>query len=583
MLMPEYLRHLHMAGITNYLETHSRHLSWEAISLPGLHKSGKEVPLEVSFGEFTKDGKHLFSGIVRDVSERRRIEDQLREQAALLDKAQEAIYALDFDQVVQYWNLGSVRTYGWSPEQAVGRKIGELLKDERQRDAALKSVLADDEWKGELTQTTQSGMEIIVQSHWSLVRDDRGNPRSVLVINSDITDRKKLEAQFLRSQRMESIGTLAGGIAHDLNNVLAPILMSVKLLAERSTDGESIQILKTLELSAVRGADLIKQVLTFARGASGERSLVRPDQMMIEVQKILRETFPRSIRITSVVDDDVWSVIGDVTQLHQVLMNLCVNGRDAMPAGGELRVRMSNAVFTERDVRTLLDVKPGKYLIIEVQDTGKGIPPEIITKIFDPFFTTKEIGKGTGLGLSTVRAIVKGHGGSVNVTSQVGVGTIFTVHLPAVQTDAPDPAAIPEKTIVTGAGQVVMVIDDEESILQITKATLESYGYKVLTAIDGIDAISVFADSTTGIDIVLTDMMMPNLGGAETIRVLRQMDPRVKIIASSGVTVGDRLSEVRNFVNGFIAKPYTADALLKTISEVINQSPSDPREVDRPK
>ncbi|PYS79830.1 MAG: hypothetical protein DMF66_01330 [Acidobacteria bacterium] len=245
-----------------------------------------------------------------------------------------------------------------------------------------------------MRQWTKSGAEITVESRWTLVRDDRGEPQSVLVINTDVTERKKMESQFLRAQRMESIGTLAGGIAHDLNNVLSPILMAVQMLQLKVSDEGAQEWLKILQANAERGADMVKQVLSFARGVEGERVALQPKHLVKDVVKILKDTLPKSVSLSYEVPNDLWMVSADATQVHQVLMNLCVNARDAMPQGGELTLRAENVTLDDSYARMHLEAKPGRYVMLTVTDTGAGIPSEVISRIFEPFFTTKETGKG---------------------------------------------------------------------------------------------------------------------------------------------------------------------------------------------
>jgi nitrogen-specific signal transduction histidine kinase/CheY-like chemotaxis protein len=401
------------------------------------------------------------------------------------------------------------------------------------------------------------------------VRDAQEQPKSILVVNTDITEKKKFEAQFLRAQRMESIGTLAGGIAHDLNNVLAPILMAVQLLALKHQDERSQQWLDILETNAKRGADLVKQVVSFARGIEGDRTDVQIRHIISEIRQIARETFPKSIEVYIDVPQELWTVSGDTTQLHQVFMNLCVNARDAMPDGGILSISGKNIFIDEHYARINIDAQVGSYIVITVSDTGTGIPAEMLERIFEPFFTTKELGSGTGLGLSTVIGIIKSHGGFINVYSEMGKGTEFKVYLPAkedTQIQLVEDFELPQ-----GNGELILVVDDEAAIRKITQISLETYGYKVLTASDGIEAIALYAQHKKTISLVLIDMMMPEMDGPTTIRTLQKIMPQVKIIAVSGLVSNDKLTQMATLgVNAFLSKPYTTNDLLNTISEVVN-------------
>ena len=390
----------------------------------------------------------------------------------------------------------------------------------------------------------------------------------------DLTDRKKLEHQFLRAQRMESIGTLAGGIAHDLNNILAPILMSIGVLKTMSDPKQAAAILETIEVSAQRGADIVRQVLSFARGMEGERIEVQPKHLLADVENIIKDTFPKDIQLQFSVPEDTWTILGDPTQVHQILLNLCVNARDAMPNGGKLTISVENCVLDEQYAAMHLESKPGRYVKINVADSGLGMQPDLLDKIFEPFFTTKEINKGTGLGLSTVMAIVKSHHGAINVYSEPGNGTIFRVYLPAMEIASGSlHNPFTEASMPRGNGEIILVVDDEASILTITSQTLQAFGYKVLTASDGADALAVYAERKNDIAIVLTDMMMPVMDGAALVRVLKRMNPAIKIVAASGLSTNSNVTkgfEVN--VKRFLAKPYTADTLLQTLQAFLNEA-----------
>ncbi|HSH95281.1 MAG TPA: PAS domain S-box protein, partial [Roseimicrobium sp.] len=360
-------------------------------------------------------------GTSTDIDELKQAQIRVGEQAEFLDASHEAIVVMDLEDRIIFWNKGAERIYGHTSGEAMGRKSMELLyKDAAKFAEARAVVLRDGEWDGEMHKRTKDGTDLTVDARWSLVRDGRGRPKSVLSINSDITEKKKLEGQYLRSQRMESIGTLAGGVAHDLNNVLAPILMAVEILKDSVKDENGLALLGTLESSAQRGAELVKQVLSFARGVEGRRIGINPLHVMRDLVKIMRETFPKTIKVDFTAARDLWTVTGDPTQMHQVFMNLCVNARDAMPRGGKISVSMENVVLDESYAAMSIQARPGAYMMVKVEDTGTGIPRAIQDKIFEPFFTTKEIGKGTGLGLSTTMAIVRSHGGFIHLYSEVG-------------------------------------------------------------------------------------------------------------------------------------------------------------------
>ncbi|HIK04547.1 MAG TPA: PAS domain S-box protein [Trichormus sp. M33_DOE_039] len=422
---------------------------------------------------------YAICGISTDITERQQAEQKIREQAALIDIATDAILVRDLENRILFWSQGAENLYGWKVAESVGRIAHELFQRESssQLQAGFNTTISTGYWSGELEQITKTGQEIIVTSRWTLVRDEAGQPQSILIVNTDITEKKQLEQQFYRAQRLESIGTLASGIAHDLNNVFAPIVMIAQLLSSRykNADARTQELFKTLETSSKRGSDLVKQILTFARGTEDQRILLQPGHLLQELVKVIKQTFPKTIEIqTTIPSNTLWMVKADPTQLDQVFMNLAVNARDAMPNGGQLTITAENYTIDETYARMHLEARAGGYILVKIADTGTGIPPESLERIFDPFFTTKEVGKGTGLGLSTVLGIVKNHGGFVEVLSQVGKGTEFQVFLPitaGIATEIKMEAELPR-----GNGELILVVDDEAVIQQTTKETLEAEG-----------------------------------------------------------------------------------------------------------
>ena len=518
------------------------------------------------------EGKpYQYVAIRSDITERKRAEEQIREQAALLDQAQDAIMVRDLDQKILFWNKSAEHIYGWTAQEAAGKDVRDLIfkVPSEQFETARQTVLESGEWKGEMHQTRRNGAPIVVESRWTLVRDEKGVPKAILVINTDITEKKRIEAQFLRAQRMESIGTLAGGIAHDLNNVLSPILMAIDMLQLKVSDASSKKWLDVLRTNAERGGNMVRQVLSFARGVEGERVALQPKHLIKEIVKILRETLPKSIEISFQIPNDLWIISADATQIHQVLMNLCVNARDAMPEGGSISIKAANTFVDQNYARMHLEAKPGRFVMISVTDTGPGMSVEVQSRIFEPFFTTKEMTKGTGLGLSTALTIVKSHGGFINVYSELHKGSQFTLYLPAVDMPGAVDAAL-QTDLPLGHGELILVVDDEESIREITRGTLETFGYTVLTASDGTEALALYADKKNEIAAVLTDMVMPFMDGPATIRALQRMNPKVRIIAASGLGVGQRAGEgALEGVAVFLNKPYTAEKLLTTLAQVL--------------
>jgi PAS domain S-box-containing protein len=535
-----------------------------------LRKDGR--PLDVSLAVtplINKTGQIIGSSkILRDVTEYNRIKHQIEEQKALLDKTQDAIIIFEPEGRILYWNKGAERIYGWLCVEAIGRFIGDFIHPDIHKFRDINTLVMDTgEWTGELHHLNRERHELIIESRWWLVRDRDGRPKSILAINTDVTEKRRIEVQFMRAQRMESLGILAGGIAHDLNNILTPIMLSIDVLRSMSPNAHQSSILETIELSARRGSDIVQQVLSFARGMEGQRIVIQPKYLLKDIEHIVNDTFPKDIRLELALPHDTWSIVGDPTQVQQVLLNLCVNARDAMPNGGTLTIKTENCFADEHYVAMNRQAKLGSYVAISVTDVGVGIPADIIENIFEPFFTTKELGKGTGLGLSSVKAIVKNHGGFINVYSEIGRGSTFKVYLPA-QTSAvetPEPSNT-EDALPRGAGEVILVVDDEESILTITSETLQAFGYNVVTANNGAEAVAVYAQQKDRISAILTDLSMPVMDGRATIYALLKINPKAKIIAMSGMDENESVAKASTAgIKHFISKPYTAMTLLKTL------------------
>jgi PAS domain S-box-containing protein len=557
----------------------------ETLRLRHRRKSGEIFEVESTWMEIPFRGRRAVYVIALDCGAKEFAEQRAKEKAALVELASDAIVVHDMNQQVLSWNLGAEKIYGWTEKEACGARIDELFSVDRSAfDDAFVALLENGEWSGELKHRRKDGQDVFVSSRWNLVRDAAGKPKSVLVINTNITDARQLEKQFLRAQRLESIGTLASGIAHDLNNILSPILMSAGLLRRRHThDAETLRMVGIIESSAERGAGIVKQVLTFARGAEGQRVAIQPKHLLNELSKIVAQTFPRSIDTQTNFHRDLWLIIGDPTQIHQVLLNLCVNARDAimtmkaLPNEPEpqriLTIAADNVNVDQHFASMNPGAQLGPHVVFQVSDTGTGISAEVIDKIFDPFFTTKEPGKGTGLGLATVMGIVKSHGGFLTVQSENGKGTTFLIYFPAVLdgVEATEPPQ-PEKPIATGRGELILVVDDEPPIREAMVSTLQSNGYHCYTAEDGSDALALYFSRRKDIDLVLTDLSMGQMDGVKLIRNLRRVNPHVRVIVSSGHVQKDTARELHSLgVRHILEKPYNAEKLLRTLRSAIDQ------------
>ena len=398
------------------------------------------------------------------------------------------------------------------------------------------------------------------------VRDESGEVVRIVGTSEDVTERKKLEEQFLRTQRLEAIGTLASGVAHDLNNILSPIFMIAPLLTPKLSDPADVEMLGIVERSAVRGANVVRQLLTFSRGIAGERGPLQIRHLVAEMAAIMSETFPREIGISQMIPADLTPVVGDATQLHQVLMNLCVNARDAMPDGGRLSIEAANIFLGPEDVRGQAGANPGRHVVLTVSDTGHGIPPELRARLFEPFFTTKDVGKGTGLGLSTVLGIVKSHGGFVTVESEVARGTAFRVYLPCSDSDHAASAPVAPRETPSRQGELVLVVDDEPSVRTAMQHVLENKGFAVLTAASGREGLALFLLQRAHVRAVVTDLMMADMGGVALVRALRDLSPNLAILAASGLEGAESRDSLYALgVTELLPKPYAPAELLEAL------------------
>lgn len=528
-----------------------------------------------------KDNMHRLPLVLRraiqESGERRKQEvneRRIRQLAGIIERATEAIMATDLEGRVTVWNRGAAALYGIPPEDALGHAAEELWPSwiREQMLAARAAVVKTGSWRGELAFTTRDGRDIVVDAHMTSVPDEAGRPNARLIVARDITETKKLEKQFLRVQRLESLGLLAAGIAHDLNNVLAPLLMAAPLLRQRTSNPDDGRILDILETSAQRGAGLVRQILGFAHGSAGPFRSTQIKHLVSDVVQIARASFPKSIDLDVQVESDLWPVECDPTQFHQVLLNLVVNARDAMlPQGGTLTLQAENRSLDEATAAKLGASRTGAHIMVRVADTGCGMPPEIVARIWEPFFTTKTDGRGTGLGLATVRGIVVRHGGCIAVDTEVGRGTAFSIYIPASAAATASDTQAGARSPLRGNGELVLVVEDEEAVRQAATAILERYAYRVIPCADGQDGLTAFAQHSAEISVILTDMDMPRLNGPAFATAIRRLRPDMKILVMSGIgrahrgTAGDE-----SLFDGELNKPFTSEALLSAIHRTLH-------------
>jgi len=508
---------------------------------------------------------------------------KIAEQAALIDQTRDCIIVLSPTGIVNFWNKGAESALGWTSGQAIGEDHALLLgMDPMAASAALETVLARRDWHGRLSVKTRGGERRTLDCRWTLLRQGERGTEEILAIGTDITERELAEERNRSAQRMESLGTLAGGVAHDLNNMLSPVLMGVDLLRESVRDEKDREVLNIIEQSANHGAQLVQQVLTFSRGKKGSKVSVQAELVLREISVIMGSTLPKSISFKVAVEEAAPPVLADPIQLGQVLMNLCINARDAMPQGGTLRIKVSGTALDEAFVSLHRELQPGAHLCIEVSDTGFGIPPEILPRIFDPFFSTKAPGKGTGLGLSTVLGIIREHKGGIYVYSEPGKGTVFRIYLPAHQGSG-RPLATKDcaPLRLDGRQRAILFVDDEEPIRTLGARILGEQGFKVMLAESGRRALAILGEDAVRADIalVITDVMMPELDGLALIQELSRppmstdMPPR--ILAMSGLIDEKLQHQLQRHSVEVIPKPLTPRVLLAAVGKALGDAPQD--------
>ena len=520
----------------------------------------------------------LISESIWRIVQRRRTQAKLRLQGAALDAAANVIVITDAKGTIEWVNDAFTRTTGYTSREAIGNNPRVLKSGQHPPEfyqELWRTISSGQVWHGEIHNQRKDGTPLEEEATITPVKDAAGVITHYIAIKQDITEKKAMEKQFLRAQRMESVGMLAGGIAHDLNNVLAPISMGLELLQQVPLPDKIRPVIDSMLTSTQRGAGIVKQVLTFARGTDGERAIVQLRHIIKDIRHMAEETFPRNITLHSDLAADLWPLKADASQLHQVLLNLSVNARDALPDGGQIHYSAHNLHLDEAAVLKHPGAKPGDYVLLKVTDTGTGMPPEVLDRIFEPFFTTKPHGQGTGLGLPTVLGIIRSHGGFLEVQSVPGKGTTFEVYLPADKSSATVAGPARTEPLRSGHGETILVVDDEPAVLAVTRSMLEGHGYRVLVAEDGAAAVAVYAQHAQQIAVVVTDIMMPLMDGVALIRSLQRLNSQVRIITVSGLSnqpgQPERHTELRSKgIRHHLNKPFSVEALLNALHEELH-------------
>ena len=532
------------------------------------------TPVHGLTGELTH-----FIGIKQDITARKQSENALRESAEhyrlLFDENPIPMWLFDpatlsFLQV----NSAAIKNYGYTRKEFLAmtvkdiRSPGEIPAMGQIIIRSISETVNASDVRHRRKDGSIIQVEVVVQP---MRFADRA---ALLVVATDVTEKKLLEQKFLHAQRLESVGMLASGIAHDLNNILAPIMLAAPMMRNHITmEPRGTRLLAMIEASATRGAALVKQILGFVHSSSDTLHPIQVKHLARDIISVLEETLPKSIQIEYAFSSDLWPAQGNATQIHQVLMNLCVNARDAMPSGGTLKLTAANCHLDDDAAAAIAGARAGTWLRLEVSDTGTGIPPDVLKKMWTPFFTTKGPGLGTGLGLSTVRSIALGHHGFIDLRTAVGQGTTIAVYLPASVGKADQPGSAPP-VVPRGQGERILVADDEPSICDTISASLAEYGYAPVSCADGMEALALFYAEPDNFSLIITDVSMPRLGGLELAKTIRQMRPHLPILAMSGQSGGTEknieITAIKSGSDAFMNKPFKIGELLPVVHRLLH-------------
>ena len=544
--------------------------------LPMETKDGRKIDVEFASNVYRMDSTSVIQCNIRDITERKQAEESLMLQNAALQSAANAIVITDRVGKIILVNQAFTQLTGYSQEEVIG-KTPNILKSGSHPVTFFqnlwKTIISGKVWKGEIENRRKDGSLYTEEMTITPVRQAQGEISHFIAIKQDITDRKKLQQEILQSQKIQSIGTLAGGIAHDFNNILAIILIYASLL-ERSEDSSREKILESsraITRAVGRGKELVRQILTFARKTDVVFEPMSVVDLIDELLSMLKETFPKVITFAKNIDEDIPFISADRTQIHQVILNLYVNARDAMPHGGTITIKVERQTKDHVQKR-FPAAEQDSYICISVTDTGEGMDKAIMPRIFDPFFTTKEMGKGTGLGLAVVYGVLQSHHGYVDVESERELGTTFRLYfpIPLLNEQVITVQSIHE-SIVVGGTETILFVEDEELLIESVCQLLKSKGYKVYTAMDGIEAIKLYDQHKQEIDLVITDMGLPGITGKDEFKILKEMNPGVKVVLASGFFEPEmKLELLKAGAKGFIQKPYIPEDILRIIREALD-------------
>lgn len=581
MLLGEQIRFALKLALNKYISTGEKDLNWEAVELVGQHKKGHEIPIELSLGEFVRNGRRFLTAIARDISERKRAEQELRTSEeryrALVENARDIIYTQDLEGNYTSINKAGELLTGYTREEALTMNLMDTIAPEcrdKAREMVARKLAGETETIYDLEILTKQGERVAFEVNTRLICQN-GRPVGVQGIARDITERKHLEARLRQSQKLEAVGQLAGGVAHDFNNLLTVILGYSEMMLHRlDQDNPLHRNLIEIKKAALRAGSLTRQLLAFSRKQVLQPKVIDLNAVVADMGKMLLRLIGEDLELVTDLKPSLARVKADPGQIEQVLLNLAVNARDAMPRGGTLSIKTENVLMDDELVRKYVSVAPGPHVMLTVSDTGHGMDADTQARAFEPFFTTKESGKGTGLGLATVYGIVKQSGGNIWLYSELGKGTTFKIFLPRVDDTAADQEIVARQQPVPGGTETLLLVEDEEQVRLIIRQALEKQGYKVLSAANGEEALQLAEDQATEISLLLTDVVMPQMSGRELAERLLTMRPQLGVLYMSGYTDDAivRHGLLEDTLN-FIQKPFDSGSVARKVREVLDSGP----------
>jgi PAS domain S-box-containing protein len=581
-LMPQPHRAMHDGYLQSYLDTGRRRIIGIGREVTARHKNGAGVPVHLSVGEFTAGGERYFTGIMIDLGAQRRAEAELKHQEALFravfDSLPDGLLIADRTGLLRLVNPAMTTIFGYEADQMVGHLARRLFD----ADGAWQQFLSryqTDQFAPEpgpvhYQLRRKSGSIFPAEVVCAAIRERQGERLGVLAMVRDITDKVEKETLLRQAMRMEAVGQLTGGIAHDFNNLLTVILGNIELLEEKLDKGITASLAREVREAAEKGARLTDRLLTFSRRKRLERRPVVLNELILSMLEMLHRTLGEPIDLSTALRSGLWVAEVDANEVENAILNLAINARDAMPAGGRIVIETRNAIVDEGAASMAPGLKPGDYVVLSVSDTGQGMPEAVRERAFEPFFTTKEPGKGTGLGLATVYGFAKQSGGHATIYSELGEGTTVNIYLPrsAAGGDRPAHAAAGEQPMPAATGENVLMVEDDERVRRLTRTRLEALGYRVLEAASGPEALTILEAASDPIDLVFTDLVMPGgLSGVQLCREVERRSPRSRFLLTSGYAA-DLLSDDCNAQSKIrlLRKPYRQIDLARALREVLD-------------